>query len=110
LADLTSLSNPLETLINSTGSILKMGPELALNRNFFYDRPIEQYQGQRVNYDLPGEALDFSLPSKLSYLIEQLGGQPARMTSGYMKSKEDVNQAQRALQQTLGIATPLKPY
>lgn len=110
LGDLTKLADPLKLFMDAVASPIKLPAELALNRNFFQNKPIQKFEGQQVGYDLPGSALDFGLNPYLAHLIEQLGGQPARFASNAIKDKEDVDQQRRFSEAALGISSPLKPY
>ncbi|PWV90271.1 hypothetical protein DFQ01_14447 [Paenibacillus cellulosilyticus] len=110
LGDLTRLDDPLKLLVGSVNPLLKLPAELSLNRSFFTNKEIKKYEGDKTNYNLPGTALDFGIDPKLNYVLEQLGGQPTRMATTTFKDQGDVDQADQALRQTLGISSLLKDY
>lgn len=110
LGDLTKVGSPLKYLVDSVATPIKLPFELSLNRDFFRDKPIQKFEGQETQYDLPGSFLDFGVNPYLAYSLEQLGGQPARFASSTLKDDGSVDQATKFSDAALGISSPFKPY
>ncbi|RAV22199.1 hypothetical protein [Paenibacillus contaminans] len=110
IGDLTKVSDPLKMLIDSTSSLVKLPAELSLNRNFFYDKPIEKFEGQEKQFQVPFGGPDFGVDAKTAYVLEQLLGQPGRGLSGYLQKPEEVDQDTKFRMPTMGISSMLKPF
>lgn len=110
VGDLTKLSNPLKMLIDSVTPLAKLPAEVALNRNFFYNKPIEQFEGQEKQFQIPGTNMDFGIDSTLAYVIEQLSGQMGRGLSGYLQKPEDADQDTKFRTPSMGISSILKDF
>lgn len=67
LQDFGTPTQAVETLVNMISPLLKVPVELAKNRSFFTDQPIERYAGETSNL------LGLEVPAKLAYALEQLG-------------------------------------
>lgn len=107
IGDLTKLSNPGKTIVDSVSPLLKLIPELTLNRNFFYNKPIEKFEGQEKKYQLG--PLNGSLSAKKAYALEQLTGQIGRGLSGYLTKPEQADQDTKFRRPSLGLSI-IKEY
>lgn len=108
LGDLTKLSRPGKTLVDSVSPLIKTPAELALNYNMFRGKPIEQFAGQQKQYELGG--LEFGLPARTAYALEQATGQIGRGLSGFLQKPESVNQDNMVRLPSLGISSLTKPF
>lgn len=121
LGDLTKVSSPLQMLLNSLTPLAKLPAELALNRSFFYDRPIQEFEGQERQLSVPDSFYDIPIPGggtefgsaiqpneTLAYILEQIGGQPARQTLNLLASPKDEDQSRKFKDPVLGISSILK--
>ncbi|KIL35874.1 hypothetical protein SD71_10815 [Cohnella kolymensis] len=109
LGDLTKLSRPGKTLIDSVSPLLKTPAELALNFNTFRGKPIQQFSGQQKQYEVPGIG-EFGVPIKGAYAFEQATGQIGRGLSGLMQKPENVDQDVKNRLPTLGISSLTKDF
>lgn len=121
LADLTSLSDPLKTILDAITPVAKLPAELSLNRSFFYDRPIQEFAGQERQLAIPESLYGIPIPGggtefpsalqpneTLAYLLEQLGGQPVRQILNLLASPEGQDQVRKFKDPVLGISSLLK--
>jgi hypothetical protein len=108
LGDLTKLSTPGKTLVDSFTPILKTPAELALNYNMFRGKPIEQFAGQQKQYQIGN--MKFGIGMKPAYAIEQATGQIGRGLSGFLQKPESVNQDNTIRLPALGISSLTKPF
>lgn len=105
LGDLTKLSSPGKTLVDAISPLLKLPTELSLNRNFFYNKPIEQFEGQQKQF-----IGDVNIPARTAYALEQLTGQVGRGLSGYLQKPNQEDQDVKFRTPSLGISSLLKDY
>lgn len=123
LSDLPKISDPLKILLDSLTPLAKLPAELSLNRSFFYDRPIEQFEGQRKQFAIPENILGIPIPGggtdlpsaiepnmRLAYLIEQLGAQPVRTLANLLTAPESEDQAKKFSDPVFGINSLLKEF
>lgn len=110
LADIIRATDPLKTAVDSVTPLIKTPAELSLNRNFFYDKPIEKFKGQEKQFQVPGTNMEFGIPSKVAYLAEQATGQIGRGFSQYLQKPEDKDQDLKFRKPSLGISNILKDY
>ena len=110
LSELTKAERPLKTIVDALTPIAKLPAELALNRNFFFNRPIEEFEGQREIYQLPFGGPRFGIDATTAYVLNQLGGQIGRGISGYLQAPESENQDIKYRTPSLGIRSLLKPF
>lgn len=108
VGDLARLSDPLKMGIDSLSPLAKMPLELGMNRNFFFDKPIEKFEGQEKQLSLFGK--DFSMPMKTAYALEQGLGQLGRGASKALEKEDNVDQDTKFRMPSLGISGVLKPY
>jgi hypothetical protein len=109
LSDLTRLSQPGKTALDAVSPLIKSPAELALNRNFFYNSPIERFEGQEKQFQLPGGA-EFGIPVKTAYALEQATGQVGRGLASYLQKPQDVDQDKKFRMPSLGISSILKDF
>lgn len=110
LADLTKLSNPLKTGVDSLNTLIKTPIELATNRNFFYNKPIEQFEGQTEQFRVPGTNFEFQMPIKAAYTLQQGTGQIGRGFTQYLQKPEDVDQDTKFRMPHMGISSVFKGF
>jgi len=110
LGDLTKLSEPGKMVVDSLNTLVKTPIELVTNRNFFYNKDIQKFDGQEKQFEVPGTGIEWGIPIKFSYLLEQSTGQIGRGFSQYLQKPEDVDQDTKFRMPTLGINSLLKPY
>ncbi len=110
VGDLTKLSHPLKTLIDAVTPLAKLPAEVALNRNFFYNKPIKEFQGQQKQFQFPGSDKKFGIDQTLAYILEQMTGQIGRGLSGYLTKPEQDNQDTKFRTPSLGISSVLKNF
>lgn len=110
LGDLVKLTSPGKTLLDATSPLIKLLPELTLNRNFFYDKPIERFEGQKKQFQLPFGGPEFGIGKKWAYAAEQMTGQIGRGFSGYLQKPEEEDQDTKYRMPTLGIRSILKDF
>jgi hypothetical protein len=120
VGDLTKLSSPLKTIVDSSTPLVKLPAELALNRSFFFDKPIEKFEGQEKKYSIPTNFFGIPIPgagaslggidSTAAYIAEQLGGQPVRAVSNFFTTPSDADQDKKFRDPGLGISSILKEY
>lgn len=108
LGDLTKLSNPLGMAVDGLTPLIKTPIELATNYNMFYKKPIERFAGQEKQFDLG--PLQFGLPAKTAYALEQATGQIGRGLSSYLQKPENKDQDTAYRLPTLGINSMLKNF
>ncbi|MFA4854180.1 MAG: hypothetical protein WC616_02385 [Candidatus Omnitrophota bacterium] len=108
LADMLRATKPLKMAIDATTPLLKTPAELALNRNFFFNKPIEKFRGQEKQFEVPGTDLEFGIPAKAAYLAEQATGQIGRGFSQYLQKESD--QDIKFRMPSMGISSLLKDY
>jgi hypothetical protein len=108
LGDLTKLSNPLKTSIDSFTPLAKLPLELGINRNLFYNKPIEKFEGQVKEFDKLG--LKFNMAIKKAYALEQMTGQIGRGLSGFMTKEETEDQDTKFRMPSFGISGVLKDF
>jgi hypothetical protein len=110
LADLTKLSQPFKTATDSLNTLIKTPIELATNTNFFYKKPIEKFEGQQQQFQIPGTKIGFGIPIKTAYAIQQGTGQIGRGFSQYLQKPSDVDQDTKFRLPTMGISSIMKGY
>jgi hypothetical protein len=110
LGDLTRTTEPGKMGIDSLSPLLKMPVELGMNRNFFYDKPIEKFEGQEKQFRLPFTETEFGIPSKIAYAGENLTGQIGRGLSSYLQKPKDVDQDTKFRTPSLGISSVIKDF
>jgi hypothetical protein len=110
LSDLTKLSQPLKTAIDSVTPIAKLPAEVEQNRNFFFQSPIKRFAGQEKQFQVPFGGPKFGVDQTLAYILEQLGGQVGRGVSGFFQQPQNQDQELQFLKPALGISSLLKPY
>ncbi|MEC0265127.1 hypothetical protein [Paenibacillus anseongense] len=110
LGDVTKLSKPGKTLVDSVSAVLKTPAELALNYNTFRGKPIQKFEGQEKKYEIPFTNKEFGIPEKLAYALEQLTGQVGRGLSGFMQKPEDVDQDTLNRLPSLGVSSLTKDF
>lgn len=110
LADTMKVGSPGKMIIDSTSPMIKLIPELSLNRNFFYNKPIQNFEGQEKQYQVPYTDINFGIPMKPAYAMEQLTGQVGRGLSGYMERPESIDQDKKFRTPSLGISSVIKDY
>lgn len=110
VGDLTKLSKPGKTLVDSVSAVLKTPAELALNYNMFRGKPIQKFAGQETKYQLPFTNKEFGLPVKLAYALEQSTGQVGRGLSGILQKPESVDQDTANRLPSLGISSLAKDF
>lgn len=106
--DLTKLSNPLKTLTDSLTPVVKTPMELALNYNMFRGKPIEKFQGQQQQFQFG--PLEFGLPAKTAYALQQATGQIGRGLSGYLQKPDQADQDNKYRVPSLGISSLTKDF
>lgn len=110
VGDLAKLSDPLKLVMDSVTPLAKLPAELAMNRNFFYDKAIEKFEGQEKQFQVPFGGPEFGVDATLAYVLEQLTGQPGRALSGYLQRPESVDQDTQFRMPSLGISSLLKDF
>ncbi|MFK7695664.1 hypothetical protein ACI5FR_22885 [Paenibacillus sp. HJGM_3] len=120
LGDLTKLASPLKMGIDSLSPVLKTPIEVGMNRNFFFDKPIEKFEGQEKQFAVPSNILGLNIPgggtplggidATRAYVLESLGGQPVRQLSNFFMRAKDADQDSKFRDPGLGISSFLKPY
>lgn len=110
LSDLTRVTNPLKLGMGSLSPLLKTPVELAMNRNSFFNTPIEKFEGQEKQFRVPGTGVEFNIPIKTAYTAEALTGQLGRGLSSVLQKPSDVDQDKKFRLPTLGISSLLKDY
>lgn len=110
LSDLTRTAEPLKMLIDSLSPLIKTPIELSTNRNFFFNKPIEEYQGQQKMFQIPGTDIQFGIPIKTAYGLEQATGQIGRGFSQYLQRPEQENQDIKFRMPSMGISSVVKDY
>lgn len=110
LGDLAKLSDPGKMFVDSLSPLGKLPVELTMNRNFFYDKPIEKFEGQEKQFQIPLTDTEFGLPVKAAYAIEQATGQIGRGFSQYLQKpgQEDLDTEFRM--PSLGISSLSKEF
>lgn len=104
--DLADLSNPGKMAFDMVTPLAKTPAELITNRNFFYDSPIEKFEGQERQLSALGKG--FGVPEKTAYALEQAGGQIGRSAFKALGKKED--QDTKFRKPPLGISGVLKEF
>ena len=110
LSDITRATSPLKTLVDATTPFAKLPAEVALNRNFFYNRPIQEFEGQQTQFQIPGTNVQFGMDPTTAYVLQQLTGQIGRGLSGYLQTPESENQDVKFRTPSLGISSVLKDF
>ncbi|MEN2765779.1 hypothetical protein [Ornithinibacillus xuwenensis] len=110
VGDLTRVADPGKTFVDSLSPFAKLPIELTLNRNFFYNNPIESYEGQQRQMNIPGTDVNFGLPAKQAYALENLTGQIGRNAFDYLQRPGEENQDTKFRTPSLGISSMLKEY
>lgn len=106
--DLTKLSNPLKMLVDGVTPLVKTPAELALNYNMFQGKPIEKFQGQEKQFQLG--PMNFGIPMKTAYALEQATGQIGRGLSGYLQKPDQQSQDTMFRMPSLGISSLTKDF
>lgn len=110
LGDLLKVSNPMQTVVDAASPLIKTPTELTLNRNFFYDKPIEKFEGQEKQFQIPGTDVEFGIPSKTAYALEQATGQIGRGFSQYFQKPQDTDQDTKFRTPSMGISSVIKDF
>lgn len=109
LGDLGKISDPLKMGTDALSTLIKLPLELSTNYNFFYQKPIEQFEGQEKQFTLFGQDLG-GIPMKTAYAAENLTGQIGRGLSGYLQKPETEDQDTKFRMPSLGISGILKDF
>lgn len=107
LSDLTKLSSPLKTTIGSLTPLVKMPIELAINTDTFRGKPIQKFEGQEKQFNVPGIG-EFGIPMRTAYTLEQATGQIGRSLSQVLQAEEDMDNKIR--KPSMGISSMFKPF
>jgi hypothetical protein len=110
IGDLTKLGSADKTFVDSLSPLLKTPIELQQNRNFFYGKPIEKFEGQEKQFNIPGTDVNFGIPAKLAYALEQTTGQVGRGLSSYLQKPEQQDLDTQFRMPALGISSLLKDF
>lgn len=120
VGDLTKISDPLKMVTDSITPLAKLPLELAQNRSFFTEKPIEKFEGQERKFALPENIYGLPIPGggtqlggidqTLAYVLEQLGGQPVRAVMNTFQSPDASDQERKFLAPGLGISSLFKEY
>lgn len=110
LGDLVKVTSPGKTILDSTSPLIKLIPELSMNRNFFFDKPISRFEGHQKQFQVPFGGPEFGIGARTAYAVEQLTGQIGRGFSGYLQKPEEVDQDTKYRLPTLGISSMLKDF
>lgn len=102
------LDNIGKTLVDSLSPIGKVPVELAMNRNFFYDKPIQKFEGQEKKYQVGNQ--EVGINPYWDYAIQAATGQIGRGMSSYLQKPEEVDQDTKYRTPSLGISSVLKDY
>lgn len=108
LTDLTKLSSPFKTLVDSATPLVKTPAELATNFNTFRGKAIQKFQGQQQQYQIPYTEIAFGIPIKTGYALDQMTGQIGRGLSGFLQKQQDQDTVNRL--PSLGISSLSKPF
>lgn len=108
LGDLTKMSDPLKMGIDSLTPVAKLPLELGINRNLFYNKPIEKFKGQAKEFNILGKK--FNLAIKKAYALEQATGQIGRGLSGFLTKPESKDQDTKFRMPSFGISGVLKDF
>lgn len=108
LGDLTKLNNPLKMGIDSLSPVAKLPLELGINRNLFYNKPIEKFEGQAKKFNVLGQ--EFNVAIKTAYALEQATGQIGRGLSGFLTKPEEADQDTKFRMPSFGISGVLKDF
>lgn len=109
-SDLIKLGDPLKLAADALTPILKTPLELSSNYNLFKKKPIQSFDGQTKQYEVPGTDVDFDIPIKTAYAAEQLLGQIGRGFSQYLQKESNVDQDDKFRLPSMGITSVLKDY
>lgn len=119
VADLLKANDPFKVLLDSLTPYAKLPAELALNRSFFLDKPIKEFEGQQRLLEIPDNILGAPIPgggtdigginATIAYIIDQLGGQVARQPMKLLERPESEDQAKKFKDPVLGISSFLRP-
>jgi hypothetical protein len=110
LTDLTKLSSPGKALVDSLSATIKTPAELALNYNTFLGKPIQKFQGQQQQYQIPYTDVAFGIPIKAGYALNQATGQIGRGLSGFLQKPDTKDQDTLNRLPSLGISSMTKPF
>lgn len=110
LADLARLNEPGKMIVDSLTPMIKTPMELAMNRNFFYDKPISKFEGHEKQFQVPGTNMEFGIPAQLAYAAEQATGQVGRGFSQYLQKPESEDQDTKFRMPSMGISSISKPF
>jgi hypothetical protein len=108
LGDLARTTEPGKLGVDSLSPLAKLPVELAMNRNFFYNKPIQRFEGQEKQFQL-GDT-EFGIPSKPAYALEQLTGQIGRGLSSYLQKPDDEDLDKKFRTPTMGISSVIKDF
>lgn len=108
LGDITKLANPLKMAIDSSTPVAKLPLELGINRNLFYNKPIEKFEGQAKQFSILGQ--EFNVAIKTAYALEQSTGQIGRGLSGFLTKPEEKDQDTKFRMPSFGISGVLKDF
>jgi hypothetical protein len=100
LADLAKLSNPAKMLLDSTTPLAKLPAEIALNRNFYFDKPIKKFEGEKK----------YGIDATKAYVLESLAGPTGRALAGYLESPDKEDQDTKFRTPTMGIRNMVKEF
>lgn len=120
LSDLTRATSPMKMLLDAITPAAKLPAELALNRSFFYNKPIEKFAGQERKFAVPEDIYGIPVPGAgtpiggidqtLAYILEQIGGQPVRGAMRTLQAPTETDQDILFRDPALGISGLLKPF
>jgi hypothetical protein len=100
LSDLAKLSDPSKLLLDSVSPLAKLPAEIALNRNFYFDKPIKKFEGEKK----------YGIDATTAYALEQLAGPTGRALAGYLQSPDKEDQDTKFRAPTLGISNMVKEF
>jgi hypothetical protein len=110
VADLTKLSSPLKLLTDSVSPLLKTPMEIATNYNMFRGKPIQKFEGQTLQLQVPGTDAQVDIPIRLAYALQALGGQVGRGVTQYLQKPGQEDQDNKFRVPSLGINSIVKPF
>lgn len=109
-SDLTKLSNPLKLATDAITPLLKTPIELASNYNLFRGKPIQKFEGQEKQYQIPGTGIEFGIPVKTAYALEQATGQVGRNATEYLQKPDSVDQDNKFRVPSFGMSSVVKDF
>lgn len=108
--DLTKLADPLKLGVDLTTPLIKTPIELATNFNTFRKKKIKEFEGQEKKLQIPFTDIDFGIPIKAAYALEQATGQVGRGMSSFLQKSENEDQDNKFRMPTMGISSFVKDF